>query len=63
VQVRPVEQSLGFGVDFLSLAVFSRRVLRNLTSLAKDGSYIVAYHQLGIFDYSEPFVDYTRRRG
>jgi hypothetical protein len=48
---------------FLSLADFSQCVLRNLTGLAKDGSDIVAYHHLGIFNNSEFFIDYTRRNG
>jgi hypothetical protein len=46
---------------FLSLADFSRRILRNLTDVTKDGSDIVAYHRLGIFDNLEFFIDYTRR--
>jgi hypothetical protein len=50
-------------VDFLSLHVFSQRVLRNLTDVAKDGSGIVAYYHLGIFDKPGFFIDCTRRRG
>jgi hypothetical protein len=50
-------------VDFLSLADFSRHVLRNLTGVTKDGSDIVAHHHLDLFENSEFFVDYTRRRG
>jgi hypothetical protein len=48
---------------FLSLADFSQLVLRNLMDVTKDGSDIVAYHHLGIFDNSEFFIDYTRRCG
>jgi hypothetical protein len=35
---------------FLSLADFSQCVLRNLTDVTKDGSDIVVYHRLGMFD-------------
>jgi len=31
--------------------------------VTKDGSDNVAHHHLGIFDNSEFFIDYTRRRG
>jgi hypothetical protein len=48
---------------FLSLADFSQYVLRNLMEVTKDGSDNVAHHHLGIFDNSEFFIDYTRRRG
>jgi hypothetical protein len=48
---------------FLSLPVFSLRVIRKLTNLAKDGSDIVAYHHLDIFDSSEFLIDHTQRTG
>jgi hypothetical protein len=48
---------------FLSLPDFSLRVLRKLTSLAKDGSDIVAYHHLDIFNSSEFLIDHTQRTG
>jgi len=31
--------------------------------VTKDGSDTVAHHHLGIFDNSEFFIDYSRRRG
>jgi hypothetical protein len=48
---------------FLSLADFSRCILRNLTGVTKDGSDMVAYYHLGIYENRESFIDDTRRSG
>jgi hypothetical protein len=48
---------------FLSLVDFSQSILRNVTDVTKDGSDIVAYHHLGIFENFESYFDRTRRSG
>jgi len=62
VQVKPDEERCIWG-GFLSLAIYSPCILRNLTAVTKDGSDIVAYYHPGIYDNFEFFIGYTRRSG